>query len=508
MSLEVVAKKLAAKGRHGDDVLVHMTRGEVAGLQALAKANGTSMTVNPSTGMPEAFSLKSLLPAIAGAAMTYFSGGVINPYVSAGIMGLGTAATGGSMSDALKAGIGAYGGASFGAGAADSAATSMGEGSASDAAAQQASANVAAQGGSPAAAGTNQAAAQQVGSENFANASMGERASALGDISAQGVEQGMAEYASPAKAGLMALTPVLTETPERKAPPKIKMSRRPYSLTRERLESTPENSSERLQVRDTWIAGPVQALAGGGIAQLAGGGMTHAWDPATGKYIKLGGGDDVKFTFDPTTSQYTETRRTPVYDIVVNTDDGGWMTSTNTLTGYTDPVTRILGGGAPQGAGGQQPGQGGQSGGGGAGGGAGAGGVSGAPGLGGYRPEQVYGATTPQAYKPEHTYKAAQGGAVSGHLGSYSDGGRLLRGPGDGVSDSIPASINGKQPARLADGEFVVPARIVSELGNGSTEAGAKKLYDMMERVQRARSKTTGKNRVATNSRADKFLPA
>jgi hypothetical protein len=96
-----------------------------------------------------------------------------------------------------------------------------------------------------------------------------------------------------------------------------------------------------------------------------------------------------------------------------------------------------------------------------------------------------------------------------GTLGSYSDGGRLLKGPGDGVSDSIPATIGAKQqPARLADGEFVIPARIVSELGNGSTDAGAKKLYAMMDRVQRARGKTTGKNKVAANSRADKYLPA
>jgi len=102
----------------------------------------------------------------------------------------------------------------------------------------------------------------------------------------------------------------------------------------------------------------------------------------------------------------------------------------------------------------------------------------------------------------------AMGGGL-GSLGSYSDGGRLLKGPGDGVSDSIPATIGRKQqPARLADGEFVIPARIVSELGNGSTDAGAKKLYAMMDRVQRARGKTTGKNKVAANSRSDKYLPA
>ena len=116
-------------------------------------------------------------------------------------------------------------------------------------------------------------------------------------------------------------------------------------------------------------------------------------------------------------------------------------------------------------------------------------------------PEQQLGLTGYQGY--------AEGGTANGgySLGSYSDGGRLLRGPGDGVSDSIPASIGNRQPARLADGEFVVPARIVSEIGNGSTEAGARKLYAMMDRVQKARDKTTGKNKIAVNTKAEKLLP-
>jgi hypothetical protein len=126
---------------------------------------------------------------------------------------------------------------------------------------------------------------------------------------------------------------------------------------------------------------------------------------------------------------------------------------------------------------------------------------------------------TPDPYGREQKYynqryvpRAAGGGMMAGggisHLGDYSDGGRLLRGPGDGVSDSIPAVIGKRQPARLADGEFVVPARIVSELGNGSTEAGARKLYAMMDRIQKARSKTVGKGKVAKNSRSEKYLPA
>jgi hypothetical protein len=100
-----------------------------------------------------------------------------------------------------------------------------------------------------------------------------------------------------------------------------------------------------------------------------------------------------------------------------------------------------------------------------------------------------------------------EGGGLSS-LGSYSDGGQLLKGPGDGVSDSIPARIGRRQPARLADGEFVVPARIVSELGNGSTDAGAKRLYAMMDRVQKNRKKSIGKGKVAVDAKSRKHLPA
>lgn len=92
-----------------------------------------------------------------------------------------------------------------------------------------------------------------------------------------------------------------------------------------------------------------------------------------------------------------------------------------------------------------------------------------------------------------------------GHLGSYSDGGRLLKGPGDGMSDSIPAKIGSKQPARLADGEFVVPADVVSGLGNGSTDAGARKLYAMMDKVRKSR---TGSKRQGKEINPNKYLPA
>ena len=111
------------------------------------------------------------------------------------------------------------------------------------------------------------------------------------------------------------------------------------------------------------------------------------------------------------------------------------------------------------------------------------------------------------APKTEEVVKKAEGGIAGYNLGGYAAGGnpRLLKGPGDGMSDNIPATIGGKQPARLADSEFVVPADVVSHLGNGSTDAGAKHLYNMMDRVRKAR---TGKTKQAPAIKPEKFLPA
>jgi len=106
---------------------------------------------------------------------------------------------------------------------------------------------------------------------------------------------------------------------------------------------------------------------------------------------------------------------------------------------------------------------------------------------------------TPNVYRPSY----AGGGLAA--LGGYSDGGRMLKGPGDGMSDSIPATIAGKQPARLANEEFVVPADVVSHLGNGSSDAGAKQLYKMMDKVRSAR---TGKKAQAKQINPTKYMPA
>jgi hypothetical protein len=102
--------------------------------------------------------------------------------------------------------------------------------------------------------------------------------------------------------------------------------------------------------------------------------------------------------------------------------------------------------------------------------------------------------------------KKATGGGISGlSPNEYKAGGQYLQGPGDGMSDNIRANIEGHQEARLADGEFVVPADVVSHIGNGSSNAGAKKLHAMMNRIRHAR---TGNPKQGKQIKAEKYLPA
>jgi len=133
--------------------------------------------------------------------------------------------------------------------------------------------------------------------------------------------------------------------------------------------------------------------------------------------------------------------------------------------------------------------------------------VPGAPNLPGAMNKNAVGFNA-QSFTPNNLSRSFAHGGITGlhqsNLGSYSDGGHLLKGPGDGMSDDIPATIAGKQEARLADGEFVVPADVVSHLGNGSTDAGAKHLYKMMDRVRAAR---TGNPKQGKQIKPEKFLP-
>ena len=102
------------------------------------------------------------------------------------------------------------------------------------------------------------------------------------------------------------------------------------------------------------------------------------------------------------------------------------------------------------------------------------------------RPAPTQGAGLPEI----PTQLNAQGG-INMAEGGLADAGRYLQGETDGMADKIPSSIDGEQPAALSHGEFVIPADVVSHLGNGNSDAGAQKLYEMMDRIRQARTGTT-----------------
>lgn len=101
----------------------------------------------------------------------------------------------------------------------------------------------------------------------------------------------------------------------------------------------------------------------------------------------------------------------------------------------------------------------------------------------------------------------SQAGDQIKQLGGLARGGYLETGGiiGDGMSDDIKATINNSQPARLSDGEFVIPADVVSHLGNGSSDAGAERLYSMMDKVRQAR---TGNKKQGKEIKPERYMPA
>ncbi len=637
MSLQHAAKYLANQGRGKDTMLVHMTPREVGSLQALALAQGGSLSINPETGLPEAGFLDSMLPMLLGAGLVAATGGAAAPAfmglsmpaaIGLGVGGIQTLRTG-DIGKGITAGLGAYGGAGLAGGL-------MGAG-----------ATEAVQAANPQLTGGE--IAREMGQQGFVQPSGVDKltagVSALGDSAGRSAFMGSVGGGSGLlKTGLAAASPFLTE--EEGDMPQAKGSGpNPYRYRFERGEANPFPEISQTGIERSYFpnaryvayagGGPVEAMSdanalgantGFPMADIQRGAYATPYqqpisqnvvtgasdtrvDPYTGAERLAEGGTakENPLLASPYRQEYLNENgsgansapgsissgpgqgisslaadiglglmalsegvpgigsaiagvvgnamsgtqadamgnaATALSDIsaqgqtapgvVSVSDSNGNVTSfsspatvnaADVAMGLSAPaapsvateaqtaeaVSAALGeaagiaaangaaaasgvgpGGAPGGAGGDggtgdaasATGDGGGDGGS-ADGGVGAGGLA----SGGIS-----------------RLRYATGGLSD--LGSYSDGGRLLRGPGDGVSDSIPAVIGQRQPARLADGEFVIPARIVSELGNGSTEAGARKLYAMMDRVQKARSKTVGKGKIAKNTRADKHLPA
>jgi hypothetical protein len=462
-------------------------------------AAGGSLSINPQTGLPEAGFLDKMLPLLIGAGVTAATGGAAAPWMVGLGMGGFEAARTGSLQKGLMAGLGAYGGAGIGAGL-------LGAGTAG-----AASAGTGAGASALDVLGQPMTGAAQAAGQGFgANVSqMGQGISALGSEAGRaGFMGGVGGAKGLMATGAAAAAPTMLEQPEFK-PPAPDTERYNYSFDPGRVEDpeagyTGPVSGQRDFFNPSFKrlyaeGGPVEQMSANNIfdMQNARGGVSDMGiDSYTGmERMAEGGKADANkysgnaYAFAPIAQAAPSPGRrrvAPVEDPVAR----GPMPD-------EDPVAR---GPMPV----EQP----------------------------YVPPVAAGEYTYEYDPVTQTYKNiapppsvapvqpvaeadpyygvstgfARGGITD--LGGYSDGGRLLRGPGDGVSDSIPAVIGRKQPARLADGEFVVPARIVSELGNGSTEAGARKLYAMMDRVQKARRKTVGKGKVANNPRADKFLPA
>jgi len=661
--LHYLAKQLQNKGRGQDSVLVHMTPNEVGGLQALAKSQGGSLTRNPETGLYEAGFLSSVLPMVAGAALTVMSDGALAPWAAGLMVGAADYAMTGSLQQGLTAGLGAWSGGSLGAGISEAGVADLAQqGGDTSAKAFEASQQAAleeplkelpVQGLPPSAptpegpltelptqglppspapaSGIQDIAKNQLSGMNLTpeqqamyNDAIARNPSQATNImrsagvmaaptatTAQGFSTGitsLGDIGSAIKANPMAAVgaalplvsgslfkqptvnapansvntvnqPLQRLSPDYKGsvmttptthyqaayPNYVQTPYNPYTGTPAvqspastiygaeggLMQGGPVNTDfmggdmyPQSQIQRSYYATPTQAptsaqaamasyepntnpltgeltanMAEGGIAGLADGGKTadYIYHPSYVNYAQT--------PFNPATAQSYGGIPTPTRAPMGNTQTPG-------IAGYAiDPKGMIgspayqqlqdqlaaaqaaqqaLGGPFNMAGGGltafakgskdavgnkdmaaidnytaqaQQEG-----------------------GLAAVKDAADNGDWNAMLALQKMGYKASGGGISD--LGSYSDGGRLLKGPGDGVSDGIPAQIGARQPARLADGEFVVPARIVSELGNGSTDAGAKRLYAMMQRVQAKRKKSMGKGKFAVNSKAEKDLPA
>lgn len=457
MSLQNLAKELQKKGRGDDKLLVHMTPKEVQGLQAIARAHGGSLTVNPETGLAEAGFLKNIMPLIVGAGLTAATGGAAAPWmIGLGYGGFEAARTG-DIGKGLMAGLGAYGGAGLasglataGAGAAEAAvpeatkavaaesAGTMGNQFAYNAAGEMVPANVA-----PSITGAAQGTAQVAAPGASAPSYLSKMGSGVGQL---GTEAGRSAVysamptgtlpglAAPVVAGALEPKPIDTQQDdyERKYPElSLSSDFRGYTPQRPNPYYTPRGLGYTGYAMGGEVQPQLNNMPAGGLAALQG--MRDGYGAAQ--------------TMDGNVPQFNKggmpkkaTRSSAAQIAAMDPLEAG-LAELNNARAMAQMRGNV--------------------------------------------------ALPKRNVEDMGVINAAQG--------------RYLKGDGDGMSDSIPATINGRQPARLADGEFVVPADVVSHIGNGSSDAGAKKLYKMMDKVRVAR---TGKKSQAPAVKTDKYLPA
>jgi hypothetical protein len=443
MSLQLAAQHLESKGRGRDKKLLHVSPRELQGLQALAKAKGGSLTLNPETGLPEAGFLEDILPILAAGAATYFTAGAATPMLmsaglgstSAGILAgagsgalisggmaavqgqdAGKAALMGGLGGALAGGMGSFGGAEGAVGTGINPNAGI---------------------GIDPNAGLTQST--QVGTQAL---NLNPQTGSIIDPLA-GIKAPTSATSVPASYGVSSTTPVQATTyGARDTANSILNAPSPSFAPQPPPAST---SAGAAPGKEGFFAGmsPMgkAATAVGGAALLSELANPQGTDFEEDSY------ESRLRRISPDFRAQVPMRPNPAYRAQY-------------------PVYAAGGGGV------------------------------------GDLMMAAGGSYDDEPRGDDQGYGFVGGGITS--LGGYSDGGRMLRGPGDGMSDSIPAVIGKKQPARLADGEFVVPADVVSHIGNGSTDAGAKKLYAMMDKVRKAR---TGKKSQGKQINPNKYLP-
>jgi hypothetical protein len=603
MTTRQIAQGIAQLGRHGDSTLMHVTPHEVAGLQALAQTQGTSLTVNPQTGLPEAFNLggffKSLLPTVAGFAAAGMSGGTLSPMVAGILAGSATGALTNKndpLMGAAMGGLGGYGGANlFGAAkgfaptvapGANTATTAGAAPSAVDQAVSQAggvmdplmkqqlsmftpaggTAQTAALGGPEATYGAlsaNTAPTANTFAPNFnpipgaAQGTGGYQPPSLLASDTSNLQQAYSNVAAD-PTGFIGQNKMAIGMPVGMA---ALSGLEPSDLYGEQMRPG-QNPNERYDPyrslnlnTDTGL----RLYAQGGPVSFADGGDTQK-DPAG----LPGGGLESLKGGDAGAMQGAGMLPLDVSDINAKfgiSGQGGFIPVPklglfadndqieSARTAYEAQLAAAMSGrggmGSPYGFGGMGRGMTGMGttgmnrmgGNGMVRGGVGSMGVDRMMGLpANTAPTARTAETSLSRLNLNKTY--ANGGTIQagglqdlyqtsdnpsmnptlsrdgyglGRLQAMADGGvagyakgGYLDGAGDGMSDSIPATIEGKQPARLADGEFVIPADVVSHLGNGSTKAGSKRLYAMLDKVRHAR---TGNKKQGKQINPNKYMP-
>lgn len=456
-----MAQQLQSMGRGEDSMLIHMTPGEVKGLQQLALATGGSLTTNPHTGLPEAGWLKNLLPTILGAALNFIPG--VGPLLSAAIVGGGYTLATGSLEKGLMAGLGAFGGASLAGGIAPGL-TGTAAKTAGAAATQAAPAATQAAPAALQAAPAAPTAAQMTRAGRLAAGFPGEAAQLAAPQITQGAMQGLTQTGAAGALGSGTVPTAFAQDIAGLG-----------ELGRTAM-SSPMSAAKQIGSRFA------QGAAGEGAAN------TLRTTAASMGLMGALGGEPEPMSLQPEQKSnyagpYTLSKqevRFPTREEILS--GGGkefqFFTPTTATVLDKDGKPAVFGGTAPNAAT-SKPSAGGRY-----------GSLLNEDEDGGYARGGVVGLKDGSFVADARTVaEIGNGSSNAGHEVLARLGGKPVRGPGDGVSDSVPARIGAKQPARVARDEVIFPPQAVNRIGGGSNHRGAQKLYAMMDKAKAARRK-------------------